>query len=91
MHAHIALRKVATAAAHFINLLVRLPLAGNPGNAFHPSANTAAVGFRTNGFDLDPVVAGLRIAAYQLRKVVHRIDDHIDIAVIVEVAERASA
>src|SRR6059036_1882163 len=51
----------------------------------------AAIGPQTNQLDLQPSILIPAIIAKQRRGLVHVHDEHIDIAIIVEVAERASA
>src|SRR5229473_3114309 len=66
-------------------------LAGKMRDAFDACADAAAIGFCADGFDFDPIVAGARIAAQKLGKIVDGVDDDIEVAVIVEVAEGAAA
>src|SRR6266850_1305118 len=57
MDAEIVLRKIAAAAAHFVNLRMRIFFAGQTRDAFDARADAAAIGFRAYGFDFDPIVA----------------------------------
>src|SRR5258708_3044547 len=43
VHAQVVLRKIAAAAAHFIDLLMRLRFSGNMRDALHPRADAAAI------------------------------------------------
>src|SRR5947207_639248 len=60
-------------------------------DALDARADAAAIGFRADGFDLDPVIRGTGIATQELRKIVDSVDDHVEVAVIVKVAESATA
>src|SRR5207245_1141665 len=91
VHAQIVLRKIAAAATHFVDLRMQALLARKMRDTFDARADAAAIGFRADGFDFDPVVGGAGIATQQLRKIVDGIDDDVEVAVIVEVAEGASA
>src|SRR5229473_2372588 len=66
-------------------------LAGKMRDAFDACADAAAIGFCADGFDFDPIVAGARIAAQKLGKIVDGVDDDVEVAVIVKVAEGAAA
>src|SRR6266478_611857 len=55
--AQIVLRKIAAAAAHFVNLRMRIFFAGQMRDAFDARTDAAAIGFCSDGFDLDPIVA----------------------------------
>src|SRR5450631_3194327 len=59
----ITLRKIASTAANLVDLLMRLRLPGWMSHAHESSANPAAVRFRSDGANLDPVVIEFRIAA----------------------------
>src|SRR5439155_1759819 len=91
VHAQIVLRKIAAAATHFVDLRMQALLARKMRDTFDARADAAAIGFRADGFDFDPVVGGAGIATQQLRKIVDGVDDDVEVAVIVEVAEGASA
>src|SRR5216684_4781874 len=54
--AEIVLRKIAAAAAHFVNLRMRIFFAGEMRDAFDTRADAAAIRFRADGFDFDPIV-----------------------------------
>jgi hypothetical protein len=56
VHAQITLREIAAAAANFIDLRMRLGFAGNLRYTTQPRADTAAIGFRADGADLNPIV-----------------------------------
>ena len=51
----------------------------------------AAIGFGAHGANLDPVAASGGVATKKLWKMVDAVDDDVDIAVVVEVAEGSSA
>src|SRR6266404_3061808 len=55
--AEIVLRKISAAAAHFVNLRMRIFFAGEMRDAFDARTDAAAIGFCSDGFDLDPIVA----------------------------------
>ena len=87
----IVLREVSAAAADFVDLLMRLRFSGRVRHAHQARADSAAIRFRSNGANLDPVVVELRIATEQLRIVVDRIDHDIDVSVIIEIAKGRAA
>src|SRR6185312_8202092 len=74
----------------FIDLNMICLLVWRAAYAFQPRANAAAVRFRANGSDLDPVVRQAGIAPQKLGKIVDRIDHHINVAVVVKIAESAT-
>jgi len=90
MHAQVVLGKITAAAADFVNLRMKRFFASEMRDAFEPRTDAAAIGFRADGLDFEPVVAGARIAAQELRKVVDGIDNDVEVAVVVEVAESAA-
>src|SRR6266404_2274090 len=55
--AQIILRKIAAAAAYFVDLWVQTLLARKMRDALDARADPAAIGFRADGFDFDPIVA----------------------------------
>src|ERR1700688_1573431 len=55
MDAQIVLRKIAAAAAHFVNLRVKIFFARQMRDAFEARADAAAIRFRADGFDFDPI------------------------------------
>ena len=87
MNAQIILRNIATAAADFVDLTMPLRLPRDLRNTCQARADPATIRFRANGAHLDPVVIQLRIATQELGIVVDRVDDHVDVAIVVEVAE----
>ena len=91
MNPQIALREVAAAAADFVDLLVRLVLAGHFRYAFQACSDSSAIGLRADGAHFEPVVAGTQVAAHELRVIVHGVDDDVQIAIVVEVAKSATA
>src|SRR5207249_1605899 len=86
----IVLRKIAAAAADFVNLGMEALFAGKMRDALDARADAAAIRFCADGFDFDPIVAGAGIAAQKLRKIVDGVDEQVEIAVVVEVAESAA-
>ena len=56
--AQIVLRKIAPAAADFVDLRMETFFAREMRDAFNARADAAAIGFRANGFDFDPIVGG---------------------------------
>src|SRR5438309_1314801 len=93
MHGSVKSRrgKMAAATRTFVVLGMQTLLAGRMRATLVARADAAAIGFRADGFDFDPVVGGAGIATKQLRKIVDGVDDDVEVAVIVEVAEGASA
>src|SRR5439155_1375109 len=83
VHAQIVLRKIAAAATHFVDLRMQTLLARKMRDTFDARADAAAIGFRADGFDFDPVVGGAGIATQQLRKIVDGVDDDVEVAEIV--------
>src|SRR5262245_36787377 len=85
MDAHVVLRVVAAAAANLVD--------PRPAVGFNldPRANAVTVRFRADEFDRNPVVIRRRIRPQQNRKIVDRVDHDVDVAIVVEIAERASA
>src|SRR5437870_5394221 len=59
-------------------------------NAPQARANAAAIRFHANRADFDPIVTSARIATQKLRIIVYRVDDHIDVAVVVKISESAA-
>src|SRR5947199_10608939 len=59
-------------------------------NAAQARADAAAIGFRADCPHFDPIVISARIAAQQLGIIVHRVDYHVDIAVVVKISESAA-
>src|SRR3989441_5910477 len=59
-------------------------------NAAQARADAAAIRSHANRADFDPIVISARIAAQQLGIIVHRVDYHVDIAVVVKISESAA-
>src|SRR3989442_370190 len=91
MDAQIILRKIAAAAAHFVYLRMEALFAREVRDAFYARADAAAIRFGADGFDFDPIVARTRVATQKLRVIVDGVDHHVEVAVIVKVAEGAAA
>ena len=81
MQAQIILRIVARSAHHFIDL------AAPASRDFHPCADCRAVRPRANTLDHEPVAFVTAVVTQQRRRTVQVIDDHIHIAIVVQVAE----
>src|SRR2546425_6333511 len=60
------------------------------GGRSYAGADGAAIGLQTNQLDLQPSILIPAIIAEQRRGLVHVHDEHIDIAIVVEVAECAA-
>src|SRR6267378_5750119 len=91
VNAQIILRKIAAAAADIVDLRMQTLLAGTMRYAFDACADAAAIGFRANGLDFDPIVGGARVAPQKLGKIVNGVDDDVEIAVVIKVAEGTAA
>src|SRR5260370_34512864 len=85
MHTQIILGDVAATAAYFIHLAVTGP------RAINPRSDARAIRFHADSFHFQPVRLRGLIAAKKLWYVVDTVDKHINVPVIVEVAERAAA
>src|SRR5262249_7628065 len=85
MDAKIVLRDVAAAAADFVHL----PVTGR--RAINPRPDTRTIRFHPDGLHLHPVRLHRLMAAKKLWHIVDAVDEHIDIAIIIEVSERAAA
>src|SRR5256885_328471 len=70
---------------------MRLFLTSNFCDARDAGAYAAAIGFCADGADFDPIVFVGGVAADELWRSVDAIDDEVEIAVIVEVAEGTAA
>src|SRR6266566_9546884 len=68
-----------------------LRLAGRMRDAAEARANGAAVGLYADQLDLQPIVLRREIAAEKLRIIVDGVDDDVEVAVIVEIAEGGAA
>src|SRR5579863_10189098 len=91
VHAQIVLRKIAAAAADFVDLLMGFGFAGNLSDATDAGSDAAAVGLGANGSNLDPIIFQRRVTAKKLGKIVDAIDHDVDVAVVVEIAEGSAA
>src|SRR4051812_8064496 len=80
----IVLRVVARSAGHLVQL--RAPSSGH----LHPGADPGPVRFGPHALDEDRVVPGAPIIPEERRRAVQIVDEHVDIAVVVEVAEGTS-
>src|SRR5437016_13967851 len=59
-------------------------------NAAQARADAAAIGFRADCPHFYPIISSSRIAAHQLGIIVHRVDYHVDIAVVLKISESAA-
>ena len=57
--AQIVLGTISAAAADFVDLRMKGFFTGHIRHAFQPSADAAAIGFRADGFDFEPTIAGV--------------------------------
>ena len=57
----------------------------------NPSPDRASIGFNSLEFDLNPVLFSLKIIAQKGRILIQIYDEHVDVAVIIKVPERAPA
>src|SRR4051812_26602916 len=85
MNAQIALREIAAAAADLVNL------AAPSRRAINTCADARSIRLDPDRLHFDPVVARSGIAAEKLRHVVDAVDQHIYIAVVIEITQRAAA
>src|SRR5439155_19179090 len=70
---------------------MRFPLSRCLSYAAQARADAAAVRFGTDGPHFNPIIPRPRIAAQKVRIIVYRVNDHIDVAVVVKIAEGTSA
>src|SRR5689334_4150390 len=70
---------------------MRLFLTGNFCDARDASADAAAVGFRADRADFDPIALVRGIAANELWRRVDAIHDEVEVAIVIEIAESAAA
>src|SRR5207302_8097565 len=59
-------------------------------NAAQARADAAAIGFRADCPHFYPIISSSRIAAQKLGIIVHRVDYHVDITVVVKISESAA-
>src|SRR4051812_12054408 len=85
VHAEVVLREIAAAAANL------LPLLDAARDAAHSCADRVAIGRDAGQLQRDPVVTRTALAAEEVRPIVDVRDRHIDLAVVVEIAERRAA
>lgn len=57
----------------------------------NPSPNRAPIGLYSLEFDLNPILFSVKIVAQKGRILIQVYDEHVDVAVIVKISERASA
>ena len=85
MHPKIVLRKIAAAAAYFLDLRTV------GGRERDPGANGVAVGSRSDQLQRAPVQASTHIEPEEIGRRVHVVDNHVDVAIVIEVGERGAA
>src|SRR5215475_13040284 len=86
MRPQIVLREVTAAATNFIHLAA--PFSGR---AVNPRSDTRAIRVHPNGLHLEPVILRGLVAAQELRNIIDAVHERIDITVVVEIAECATA
>src|SRR5690349_17135364 len=89
MHSQVILGKIASTAAHLVDLLQGFRGFRRPAHAVDAGADSAPVRFGTNGPHFYPVILRRRIAPNELRVVVDGVYRNVDISIIVEVAKGA--
>src|SRR5580704_15836772 len=57
----------------------------------NPSPDRAPIGLNSLEFDLTPILASTKVVPQKGRILIHVYDQHVDVAVIVKISERASA
>src|SRR4029453_9511724 len=85
MGTKIVMRKVAAVASDFSGLPAAACIDSNP------RSNPVSIAFRTDQANRHPVVALRRVVPEKSRAVVQIEDDHVDVAIVVVVAERSTA
>src|SRR5262245_20268053 len=85
MRPQIVLREVTTAAPNFVHLA-----ASFSGRAVYPCPDTRAIRLHSNGLHLEPVILRRLVATQELRNVIDAVHEHINVAVVVEIAEGAA-
>src|SRR5262245_43112918 len=86
MRSQIALREVAAAAPDFVHLAAPFSC-----RAVNPRSDTRAIRLHPNGLHLEPVILRGLVAAQELRNIINAVHEHINVAVVVEIAEGATA
>src|SRR5215467_8383095 len=86
MESQVALGKVAAAAAYFVHSAAAIR-----SRAIHSRPDRRAVRFQADALNLQPAVVQRAVAAQQLGNIVDAIDDHVEIAFVVEVADGQAA
>src|SRR3954453_21714265 len=86
MKTQVALRDVAPATTDFIHL----PMAALPG-AKHSRTDAGAIALHADGFDLDPMILERAVTPQKLWIIVDAVHNRIQIAVVIEITDRASA
>src|ERR1700730_6575105 len=81
MQPQIALREVAVAATHFVYL------AQIAGHDFHARPDAVTITLNADRFDQHRIIGIAPIVAQQLRPTIQIVDNNIDVAIIIQVAE----
>src|ERR1700730_15129606 len=90
MDAQIILRQITSSASHLIDLHMIRFLVRRSAHALDPGPDAAAVRFRPDRLNLDPVAGEASVTSQELWIVIHRVDHNIDVAIVIEVAKRAT-
>src|SRR5439155_4675076 len=85
VYPQIVLGKIAPAAADLVNLTTPA------GKNRDPSANTVPIGLGAHGADREPMVLVSSVVAQQGKRIILIVDDDVQIAIVVKVAERYAA
>ena|SRR5438876_12175476 len=81
MESQITLRDVTVATAHFVHL------GQIPGDNFHSGADAVTITLHANSFDQHGIISVATIVAQQLRPTIQVVDDNVNVAIIIDVAE----
>src|SRR5262245_5653178 len=85
MQSQITLREVAAAAPHFVDL------GQITGDNLDPGSDAVAIAFHTDGLDQHAVISIASVVMQKLWRAIQIADDHVDAAVVVQVAEGYAA
>ena len=85
MKAPVIYRKIAGLRQHFLRLSLLAILDR------HAGADGAAIGFHSDQLDLEPVILAGDIVAQQRWRLIQIHDQDIHVAIVIEIAESASA
>src|SRR5262249_24641222 len=85
VQSQITLREVAAATPHFVDL------GQITGNNLDPGSDAVAIAFHTDGFDQHAVVSIASVVMQKLWRAIQIAYDHVDAAVVIQVAEGYAA